>query len=512
MRYNLMVGTKMQKRGNGEDSRPFTRSPNVVEKNPAEQRPRFGRQVAGPNQQFLQELREIAGPHAVLTEPEQLMAYECDGFAFHRHTPDVVFLPSHPKEVARAIQLAVRHRVPFVPRGSGTGLSGGALPRCGGLILALSRMKSIGEIDLENRQIVAQPGVINLDLSKATVQSGYYFAPDPSSQMVSTIGGNLAENAGGPHCFKYGMTTNHVVSLEVVLPSGEAMTLGSRAADCPGYDLVGVFVGSEGTFGVATGAVLKLTRLPQGVKTLLAAFPSLKNACDAVSSIIASGIIPAALEMMDHRTIMAVATSAAGAGLPTDADAVLIIELDGLVASLVPQADRIAGICRSHHCQELRLAKDDAERAAIWKGRKEAFGASGRMTRDLYLQDVVVPRNRLSDVAVKIYEIADRAGIRLASVFHAGDGNLHPLLLFDRTKEGEEQRVLETAHKILQVCIDAEGTLSGEHGIGSEKSEYMDMVYSPADLEAMKRVRSVFNPDELCNPGKIFPSRHCRFF
>jgi glycolate oxidase subunit GlcD len=390
-------------------------------------------------------------------------------------------------------------------------LSGGALPRFGGVVLELSRLKKIRCLDFENRQAVTEPGVINIELSRAAAPDGYYFAPDPSSQMVSTLGGNLAENAGGPHCFKYGMTTNHIVSLEVVLPSGDVVELGSLAADCPGYDLVGVFVGSEGTFGVATLAGLKLTRLPQAVKTTLAAFATLKAACDAVSGIIASGIIPAALEMMDRRTIAAVEASLNRAGLPTTADAVLIIELDGLLPSIEMQSDRIADICRAHGAQELRAAQNEEQRQAIWKGRKHAFGAMGRLTRDLYLQDIVVPRNRLSEVVVQLYDLADRAGIRLASVFHAGDGNMHPILLFDRNRDGEESQVLELAHRMLEICVDAGGTLSGEHGIGSEKNEYMDMVFGEEDLAAMKKLRAVFNPDELCNPGKVLPSRHCRF-
>ena len=459
----------------------------------------------------LEELRAIAGPENLLVDPEQTLTYECDGFAFHRHTPEAVLLAGHRDHVVRAVRAAVRHRLPFVPRGAGTGLSGGALPRFGGLIIGLSRMKAILEIDLENRLAVVEPGVINLDLSKSTATSGYYFAPDPSSQMVSTIGGNLAENAGGPHCFKYGMTTNHVQALEVVLPSAEVVELGSRAADCPGYDLVGVFVGSEGTFGVVTKATVKLARNPQAVKTLLTSFPAMKEACDAVSSIIAGGIIPAALEMMDRRMVAAVEASANRAGMPLDAEAVLIIELDGLAAALDIQAEAIVRICRAHNCGELRVARDEEERATIWKGRKHAFGAAGRMSRDLYLQDVVVPRNRLSEVVVRLYEIADRAGIPLASLFHAGDGNLHPILLFDRGREGEEERVLQAAYEMLLVCVEAGGTLSGEHGIGSEKSEFMGLVYSDEDLVAMKRLRAVFNPDELCNPGKIFPVRHCLY-
>ncbi len=469
------------------------------------------RRHAALTPQILDEFRAIVGAENVLAEPEQAMAYECDGFAFHRHTPEAVLLVADRDQVVRAVRTAVRHGIPFVPRGAGTGLSGGAVARFGGVVLELSRMKAIREIDYDGRQAVAEPGLVNIDLSRATAAEGYYFAPDPSSQMVSTLGGNLAENAGGPHCFKYGMTTNHVVSLEVVLPSGESCALGSLAADCPGYDLVGVFVGSEGTFGVATLAGMKLTRLPQAVKTLLAAFPTMKDACDAVSGIIAAGIIPAALEMMDHRTIVAVEASVNRAGLPTSAQAVLIIELDGLAASLESQAGRIVEICHTHDCSETRVAKDEEERAAIWKGRKQSFGAMGRLTRDLYLQDVVVPRNRLSDVVVRLYELADRAGIRLASVFHAGDGNIHPILLFDRGTPGEEQKVVELAHEMLQVCVDAGGTLSGEHGIGSEKNEYMGMVFSDADLTAMMKLRAVFNPDELCNPGKIFPSRHCRY-
>lgn len=461
---------------------------------------------------ILQELAREVGPENVLSEPVETLAYECDSFAFHRHTPDVVLLVSTRDEVARVVRTARAHGVPFVARGSGTGLSGGALPRFGGIVLSLARMKRILEIDLENRQAIVEPGVVNLELTKATAPSGHYFAPDPSSQMISSIGGNLAENAGGPHCFKYGMTTNHVLALEVVLPTGEVAELGSRAADCPGYDLVGVFVGSEGTLGVATRAVVRLTPLPQAVRTFLAAFPTLRDACDAVSSIIASGIVAAALEMMDRRTIQAVEASVNRAGLPIDADAVLIIELDGLASALEPQAPRIEAICRRHHCQELRLARNEDERRAIWKGRKESFGAAGRMTHDLYLQDAVVPRNRLSEVVVRIYEIADREKIRIASVFHAGDGNLHPILLFDRSHPGEEEHVLKVSEEMLRVCIEAGGTLSGEHGIGSEKNEHMDMLFSEADLGAMMRLRAVFNPDDLCNPGKIFPSRHCRFF
>jgi glycolate oxidase subunit GlcD len=461
--------------------------------------------------QILKKFEAIVGPENVLIEPEQTMCYECDAYAFHRHKPDAVLLVSNREQVAQAIRLAREHRIPFVPRGSGTGLSGGALPRFGGIVLALTRMKSILELDYENRQVIAEPGVINAEVSRATEPGGFFFAPDPSSQAISTIGGNLAENAGGPHCLKYGMTANHILCLEVVMPSGETLDFGSRAADCPGYDLVGAFVGSEGTFGVATKAVLKLVPIPQAVRTMLAAFPSIKDACDAVTGIIARGIVPAALEMMDRRCIHAVEASVNRAGLPLDAEAVLIIELDGLPAALDVQADQVMDLCRSHNSRELHLARNEDERQAIWKGRKHAFGAAGRMTRDLYLQDAAVPRNRLSDVVVKLYEIADRWGFALASLIHAGDGNMHPLVLFDRSQPGEEERVLKAAREMLQVCIDAGGTLSGEHGIGSEKSEYMSMLYSDADLEAMKHLRAAFNPDELCNPGKIFPLRHCGY-
>ncbi len=460
--------------------------------------------------EIIEELRGIAGAENVLVDPVELIAFECDGFALHRHLPDVVILPASCEEVARVVEVARRHGIPFVPRGAGTGLSGGALPRFGGIVLVLTRMKSIRELDFENRQAVVLPGVLNLELTKAASPSGYYFAPDPSSQMVSSIGGNVAENAGGPHCFKYGTTTNHVVALQVVLPSGETVELGSRAADCPGYDLVGIFTGSEGTLGVATRAVLKLSRLPQSAKTLLAAFGSLKDACDAVSIIISRGIIPAALEMMDQPLIRTV-EAASHAGLPADAGAVLIIELDGLAPALQAQVKLVAEICLSHGCQELSVAKSEEERQALWKGRKEAFGTVGRLTRDLYLHDAVVPRNRLSEVVTRIYECAERAGVRLASLAHAGDGNLHPILMFNRTKEGEEARILELVREMLQICVDAGGTLSGEHGIGSEKNEYMDMLFSAADLEAMQRVRVAFNPDELCNPGKILPSRFSRF-
>jgi glycolate oxidase len=460
--------------------------------------------------QILEELRGIVGAEHVLADPEELLAYECDAHTMHRHPPDAVVLPSSREEVARIIAVARKYRIPFVPRGTGTGLSGGALPRFGGIVLSLTRMKGIRELDFENRQAVVQPGVINLELSTAASPSGYYFAPDPASQMVSSIGGNLAENAGGPHCLKYGTTTDHVTALQVVLPSGQTVELGSRAADCPGYDLVGIFIGSEGTLGVVTRAVLKLSRLPQATRTLLAGFETLRDACDAVSSIIARGLIPAALELMDRRTIRAV-EAATQAGLPTDVDAVLIIELDGLAAALPLQADLVAETCLGYACKELRVAKSEEERQALWKGRKEAFGTTGRLTRDLYLHDAVVPRNRLSEVVTRIYEIADRAGVRLASLAHAGDGNLHPILLFDIRKEGEEKRILELVREMLQICVEAGGTLSGEHGIGSEKNEYMDMLFSAEDLEAMQRVRMAFNPDELCNPGKILPLRFSRF-
>jgi glycolate oxidase subunit GlcD len=459
---------------------------------------------------ILDELRGIVGAENVLASPEELMTYECDGLTLHRHVPDAVVLPASGEEVARIVAVARKHDIPFIPRGTGTGLSGGALPRFGGIVIALTRMKSIRELDFENRQAVVQPGVINLELSRAASPSGYYFAPDPSSQMVSSIGGNLAENAGGPHCLKYGMTTNHVVALQVVLPSGETAELGSRAADCPGYDLVGIFAGSEGTLGIATRVVLKLSRLPQSAKTLLVGFPTMKEACDAVSVIIAHGIIPAALEMMDRRMVRTV-DAATHAGLPVEADAVLIIELDGLTCALQGQADQLAEICRQHNCQEMRVARSEEERQILWKGRKEAFGTLGRMTRDLYLHDAVVPRNRLSEVVSRIYESADRVGVPLACLAHAGDGNLHPILLFNRTMNGEESKILDLVRQMLRICIDAGGTLSGEHGIGAEKNEYMDMLFSAADLEAMLHVRAAFNPDELCNPGKILPDRFSRF-
>ncbi len=457
----------------------------------------------GPS--ILEELRCIVGAGNVLSEPEELLAYECDGFALHQHPPEAVVIVSNREQVARVLEVARKHRIPFVPRGAGTGLSGGATPSYGGLVLSLARMKDITELDLENRQAVVEPGVINVELSRKAAPFGYYFAPDPSSQTVSTIGGNLAENAGGPHCLKYGTTTNHVIAMEVVLPSGETVELGSRAADCPGYDLVGLFTGSEGTLGIVTRAVLKLSRVPQAAKTMLAAFEAIKDACDAVSHIIACGIIPSALEMMDQRMIRAV-EAASKAGLPTDVQAILIIELDGLAAAVAPQADRVASLCLQYGCKELRVAKSEAERQALWKGRKEAFGTAGRMTRDLYLHDAVVPRNRLGDVVTRIYECADRAGIPLASLAHAGDGNLHPILLFDNKKEGMEARIIELVREMLQICIDAGGTLSGEHGIGSEKKEYMRMLFTDADLVAMQRVRSAFNPDGLCNPGKILPT------
>ena len=436
--------------------------------------------------------------------------YECDGHTLDKAPPDVVVFPTCTQQVVDIVKLANRHDVPFVARGAGTGLSGGALALEGGIVIEMCRMNKILEVDYGNQRAVVQPGLVNLHLSLAVSDGGFYYAPDPSSQGSCTIGGNVAENSGGPHTLKYGVTTNHVLGLEVVLPDGELVHFGGAVLDTPGYDLTGLFVGSEGTFGIVTSVTVRIMRKPQAVKTLLAFFDTVEAASNAVSGIIGAGIIPAAIEMMDNLAIQAV-EAAIRAGLPLDAGALLLIELDGIDDGMEADAQRIADICEQNDCQNVRVAQDDAERALLWKGRKEAFGAIGRLTPNYYTHDGVIPRTRLPEALTRLQIISHRYGLRIANVFHAGDGNLHPLVLYDERDEEEVERVHKAGHDILQTCVDLGGVLSGEHGIGLEKKNCMPWLFSEADLDVMRRVRQVFNPRELCNPNKVIPLRgRCR--
>ncbi len=451
--------------------------------------------------QLVDELAAVVGPEDVLWRDEDLMLYEYDG-SVDRGRPDVVVFPTSTTEVAGVVKVARRHGVPFVPRGAGTGLSGGAVAPRGGITIALSKMNRILELDLENGRAVVQPGVPNLEVSKAVAHAGLYYVPDPSSQGSCTIGGNVAENAGGAHCLAYGVTTNHVLGVELVLPTGEVVQVGGAALDTPGYDLTGLIVGSEGTLGIVTKVILRLVPKPEAVRTLLAIFDRMVDAGQAVSDIIAAGIIPAALEMMDYYALQAVA----GTGYPTDADAILLVELEGLEEGLDEQAEDIRRICLEEGAREVRLAQSQAEREQLWKGRKGAFGAIGRISPSYFVQDGVVPRSRLPEVLKQVHEICQRHNLRVANVFHAGDGNLHPLILFDERDPEQLERVRQAAGEILQACVEAGGTITGEHGIGVEKRDHMPRLFSPAELETMWRIRHAFDPDGLCNPSKVLPN------
>ena len=445
---------------------------------------------------------DALGPGGVIKEPEQLRVYECDGLTGRRVVPSLVVLPETTEQAQAAVRLCDEAGLPFVARGAGTGLSGGALPVAEGIVISLARMDKVLSVDLERGRIVVQPGVANLDVSRAVEAAGFFYAPDPSSQQVCTIGGNVAENSGGAHCLKYGFTVNHVLAATVVLPDGDAVRL---ALGDPGPDLLGLFVGSEGTLGIATEVTLRLTRRPEAVRTLLAGFPSMDAAGGAVSDTIAAGIMPAAIEMMDRLTIEA-AESAVHAGYPAGAGAVLIVELDGVTAQVEDDLAAVEEICRRNEAFDLHIAADEAERAAVWRGRKSAFAAMGRISPDYYVQDGVVPRTRLPEVLRRIEALSQQHGLRVGNVFHAGDGNLHPLVLYDGAVEGQAQRAEELASAILEACLDAGGSLTGEHGVGTDKACAMPLMFGEADLEAMKRVRSAFDPRGLSNPGKIFPT------
>jgi glycolate oxidase len=451
------------------------------------------------------ELRRRLGPDTVLTDPTELATYACDGLTTHRAVPGLDVLAASAADVATAVGCCARAGVPFVARGSGTGLSGGALPRTDGVLVVTSRMRRILSVDVDNRRAVVEPGVANLAVSEAAEPHGYFYAPDPSSQRVCSVGGNVAENSGGAHCLKYGFTVTHVTGLEVVTPDGELVTLGGAAAEYPGYDLVGAFVGSEGTLGVATKITVRLTRLPERVVTLLAGFGSTDAAGEAVSAIIAAGIVPAAIEMMDELAIEA-AEAAVHCNYPAGAGAVLVVEVDGPAEEVAQQLVEIRALCERAGAGEIRAAADAAERAVIWAGRKSAFAAVGRISPDYYVQDGVVPRTALPAVLRRITELAEEAGLRVANVFHAGDGNLHPLVLFDGDRPGEAERAERLAGRILDLCIEYGGSITGEHGVGADKRAALGRMFGEVDLDVMQRLRCAFDPAGVANPGKVFPT------
>jgi glycolate oxidase subunit GlcD len=447
-------------------------------------------------------LRAIVGRRNVLAEPEELLVYECDGLPQHKHPPRAVVFPNSTEEVSEILKLLAREQVSFAPRGAGTGLSGGALAINQGVVIEMARMRKILKIDPENRRAVVETGLVNAHLSRAVAPFGLYYVPDPSSQPSCTIGGNIAENAGGIHCLKYGTTTDHITGARVVLSDGSIVDLGGGE---PGYDLLGVFVGSEGTFGIATEATVRLSPIPPAVRTLLADFTDVGDASRAVSAIIAAGMLPAALEMMDNAIIRAIEKSVFAAGLPIDAQAVLLVELDGIEAGIDEDAETIADILREHGARSVHSATDENERKKLWAARKGAFGAVGRLLPDVMIQDAVVPRSRLPEVLAETYRISANYKLQLANVFHAGDGNLHPLICFDLRRGDDLERVRQAGREIMETCVRAGGSITGEHGVGLDKSSYLPLIFSEDDMEAMLQVRAAFDPSGLCNPGKIIP-------
>ena len=447
---------------------------------------------------------QVLDPRDLIGDPVRRRAYECDGLTGYRVVPELVLLPRNAEQVAAAVRVCAEHGVPFVARGAGTGLSGGALPVADGVVISLARLNRVLEVDPVDRRAVLEPGVTNLEITAAAAPHGLYYAPDPSSQQVCTIGGNVAENSGGAHCLKYGFTTNHVLSCEVVLPSGEVVVLGTDTGEQAGPDLRGVFLGSEGTLGITTKITVRLLRTPETVRTLLADFPSVTAAGDVVSDIVAAGIVPAAVEMMDTLAIEA-AEEAVHAGYTVGVPAALVVELDGPAAECEVQFEQVKAICEEHGCTRLHIAGSAEERAAIWRGRKAAFAAVGRISPDYFVQDGVVPRTRLAEVLGRIADMGDEAGLRVANVFHAGDGNLHPLVLYSAAA-GETDRAEELSGRIAELCVELGGSLSGEHGIGTDKACSMPKMFGEEDLATMARVRAAFDPAGICNPGKVLPT------
>lgn len=453
---------------------------------------------------IIQDLEAVVGKKNVLSSEMQMNLYNYDA-SLIKARPDCVVLPGSTEDVSRVVRYAHEHAIPVVARGAGTNLSGGSVPTRGGIVLHFPRMNRILEIDVENQRVVAEPGAVTLDIKNAIGKHGYLYHPDPASEKATTIGGNAGENSGGPHCFKYGVTSNHVLGLELVLADGEVVEVGGKALDSPGYDLTGIMVGSEGTLAIVTKLILRMAPKTEAVKTMLAIYDTVEDGANTVSAIIAEGIIPATLEMMDNLTIKAV-EEAYRVGFPLDAAAILLIEVDGLKDGLARQAELIVSVCRDNRVREVRVAKDEAERLKIWAGRKGAFGAVGRLRPNYLVNDGTVPRTKLPETLKGVMAIGQKYRVPIANVFHAGDGNLHPLILFDERDQDELDRVHRAAYEIMKLCADMGGTISGEHGIGIEKLEGMSFIFNDADLQAMGRVKKAFDPDNILNPGKLIPA------
>ncbi len=457
-------------------------------------------------QPIIRAFEQALGTESVIRRRDELLTYECDGLAAYRQRPALVVLPRSTAEVATAIRLCNEYELPWVARGAGTGLSGGALPIAEGVVIATTRMKQILQVDLENQRVVVQPGVINNWVTQTVQGAGFYYAPDPSSQIICSIGGNVAENSGGVHCLKYGVTTNHVLGLKIVTATGAIADLGGLGPEQPGYDLTGLFVGSEGTLGLATEVTLRILKTPEAICVLLADLPDIETAGTVVAAIIAAGIIPAGMEIMDNLSINAVEDIVATGCYPRDAGAILLVELDGIEVEVTHNTAQVAEICRHHGSRNVTTASDAPTRKKLWQGRKAAFAAAGHMSPDYFVQDGVVPRTQLARVLREIEALSARSGFRIANVFHAGDGNLHPLILYDGSVPGEFAKVEAVGGEILRLCVEAGGSISGEHGIGADKNCYMPQMFSDTDLETMQYVRAAFNPQGLANPGKLFPT------
>ncbi|MEO7083208.1 MAG: FAD-linked oxidase C-terminal domain-containing protein [Gemmatimonadaceae bacterium] len=461
------------------------------------------------DQSLANRLAEIVGEKRVLFRPSELLAYASDALPSYNKRPGLAVFPGTRDELIAVITELAKDKIPFVPRGSGTGLSGGALAD-NVVLIGLNRLSRVLSIDPENLFAVVEPGVVNVALTRAVTAYGLHYAPDPSSQAACSIGGNVAENAGGPHCLKYGTTTNHIIALTVLLPDGSVVKLGGTDGEQEGYDLVGAFVGSEGCFGIALDITVRLSRNPQLVRTLLADFMTLDSAARAVTSIVATGIISAALEMIDQATIVAVESSIYAAGYPTDAAAALLIELDGASAGLERDVATVEALCKEHGARTVRIARDDTERTRLWQGRKKAFGAMGRVSSHLVVQDAVVPRTKLPEVLAEIHRIGERNRIQICNVFHAGDGNLHPNIPYSASDLDAVERVHTGCREIMELCVRVGGTITGEHGVGFDKIQYMDLIFSPDSLATMCRLREVFDPDRRSNPGKVIPVHSCK--
>ena len=457
-------------------------------------------------QPIIKQLEAILGKDGLVRRKDELLTYDCDALTAYRQRPALVVLPRTTEEIAAVVKLCHKQEIPWLARGAGTGLSGGALPVEDCVLIVTARMKQILDIDYENQRVIVQPGVINYWVTQAVSGEGFYYAPDPSSQIVCSIGGNIAENSGGVHCLKYGVTTNHVLGLKLVIPDGSVVDVGGKVPEMPGYDLTGLFVGSEGTLGIATEITLRILKTPEAICVVLADFESIEAAGSAVAGIIKAGIIPAGMEMMDNFSINAVEDVVATNCYPRDATAILLVELDGLEVEVTTNKQRVAEICRQNGARNITSASDLETRLKLWKGRKAAFAAMGNINRDYFVQDGVVPRSQLAKVLGEINALGEEYGYRIANVFHAGDGNLHPLILYDNRVEGAFAKVEELGGEILKLCVKVGGSISGEHGIGSDKKCYMTEMFNEIDLETMQYVRNAFNPKGLANPTKIFPT------